>query len=62
MAAANYANDVLQSYYEENNVYNISEEPIAEDTYYYSEERSCAAKCLAEFRQQGLSPSVCVIE
>ena len=27
-------NDVSQSYYEENNVYNISEDPIEEDTYY----------------------------
>ena len=61
MAAANYANDVLQSYDKEN-VHNISEEPIEEDAYYYSEECSCAAKCLAEFRQLGLSPSVCVIE
>ena len=25
------ANDVSQSYYEENNVYNISEDPIEED-------------------------------
>ena len=29
----------------------VVQDPIEEDTYYYSENSSCTAKCLSEFRQ-----------
>ena len=55
MASQNYLDEVFGEKSAEpafqTVVLNISEKPIEEDTYYYSEERSCAAKCLAEFRQ-----------
>ena len=51
MASQNYLDEMFGEKSAEPAFQTVVQDPIEEDTYYYSENSSCAAKCLAEFRQ-----------
>ena len=52
MASQNYLDEVFGEKSAEPAFQPVVEDPVEEDTYYYySENSSCAAKCLSEFRQ-----------
>ena len=51
MASQNYHEEVFGEKSAEQNFQTVFQDPIEEDTYYYSENSRCVAKRLSEFRQ-----------